>query len=367
MSWIALTDLHAPVFNIRGIGVSADAPGARAPMQPDEVLPLGTMMMELRFNVEPDETRALIAYRRRRDWLREVFVSLDGSGRLEMAFRQGRNRSNALLRFPVPARDSRMRITYAWNAPERSGLVTIELLDEGRMFQAGVGTPVPLPPEDIRVMIRNGRRTEIAPILGYLAFSDAVEPVGFGTGIAAGTVVETPEGPRPVDKLRLGDTVITATSGLQPVRWIGKREVPALGAFRPVRLRAPFFGLASDVLMAPDHRVRLDVAEAEYMFGTDDILMPAGHLVNGKHARREGKARLVDYYQVLLDVHDCLLHDGVWAESLYVGTIARRPDVVRTTVLGQMPASAIPEHRNFARHQLNDFEARSLAASLQHA
>lgn len=367
MSWIALTDLHVPVFNIRGIGVPADAPGARPPMQPDEILPYGTMIMELRFNLEPDETRALIAYRRRRDWLREVFVTLDGAGQLEMAFRQGRNRSNAVLRFPVPARDSRMRVTYAWNAPERTGVVAVELLDDGRMFQAGVSAPLPLPPEDIRVMIRNGRRTEIAPILGYLAFSDRIEPVGFGTGTAAGTLVETAEGPRPVEKLRLGDTVITAASGPQPVRWIGKREVPALGAFRPVRLRAPFFGLGDDVLMAPDHRVRLELAEAEYMFGTDEILIPAGHLVNGKHARREGKSRLVHYYQVLLDVHDCLLHDGVWAESLYVGTIARRPDVARNTVLGEMPASAIPEHRNFARRQLNDFEARSLVASLQHA
>jgi Hint domain len=367
MSWIALTDLHAPLFNIRGIGVRADTTGARPPMQPDEILPQGTMVMELRYNVDPDETHTLIAYRRRRDWMRELHVTLDGAGNLEMAFRQGRNRSRAAIRFPVPARDSRMRISYAWNAPVRAGLLTVELLDEGRMFQSGVFAPVPLPPEDLRVMVRNGRRTEIAPVLRYLAFSDAVEPVGFGTGIIGGTMVETPDGPRPVERLRLGDPVVTATAGLQPVRWVGKREVPALGAFRPVRLRAPFFGLARDVVMAPDHRVRLDLAEAEYMLGTNEILMPAAHLVNGKHARRDGGQRLVTYHQVLLDVHDCLLHDGVWAESLYVGTIARRPDVARTTVIGEMPASAIPEHRSFARHRLNDFEARSLAATLQQA
>lgn len=367
MSWIAVTDLNAPLFNIRGIGVPSDAPGARPPMQPDEILPEGTMMMELRFNIEPDAQETLVAYRRRRDWVRELFVTLDGAGRLEMTFRQGRSRSRAKVRFPVPARDSRMRITYAWNAPVRAGLLTVELLDEGRMFQSGAFAPVPLPAEDLRVMVRNGAKTELAPALKYLAFSDAVEPVGFGSGIVAGTRVDTPDGPRLVEKLRLGDLVHTATAGPQPVRWIGKRDVPALGAFRPVRLRAPYFGLATDVAMAPDHRIRLDVAEAEYMFGTDEVLMPARHLVNGKQARRDGKARLVTYYQVLLDTHDCLLHDGVWAESLYVGTIARRPDVARTTVIGEMPASAIPEHRNFARHRLNAFEARSLAASLQQA
>lgn len=367
MSWIALTDLRSPRFNIHGIGKSADTPGVRGAEQPDEILPQGTMMMELRFHVEPEEVRPLLVFRRRRSWIREMSVTIDGSGRLEMNFRQGRSRSRAAIRFPAPVRDSRMRITYAWNAPLRAGLLTVELLDEGRMFQTGVSAPVPLPPEDIKVIIRNGARASLDPALTYLAFADHIEPVGFGSGVLAGTVVDTPDGPRRVDKLRLGDMVTTAASGPQPVRWIGKREVPALGAFRPVRLRAPFFGLSTDVVLAPDHRVRLDLAEADYMLGTNEILLPAGHLVNGEHARHESRPRVVTYYQVLLDVHDCLLHAGVWAESLYVGTIARRPDVARTTVLGDLPASAIPQHRSFARHRLSDFEARSLAASLQRA
>ncbi len=191
--------------------------------------------------------------------------------------------------------------------------------------------------------------------------------MGFGVGIVAGTPVDTPGGPVPVERLRLGDMVTTATSGPRPVRWVGRRTVPALGSFQPVRLRKPFFGLAEDVSIAPDHRVRIDFAEAEYILGANEVLLPAAHLLNGKHARREGRTRLATYYQVLLDVHDCLLHAGVWAESLYVGTIARRPAVARSTVLADMPASAIPEHRAFSHHRLNDVEARSLAAALRQA
>lgn len=367
MSWIATTDLHSPLFNIRGIGVSADAPGARPPMQPDEILPQGSMMLELRFNIESNSEQTLIAYRRRRDWLRQVTLTLNSSGVLSLHIRQGRNRSQADLHFPAPTRDSRMRITYSWNAPVRAGLLTVELLDEGRMFQTGVFAPVPLPPEDVRVMIRNGRHTELAPVLTYLAFSDAVEPVGFGSGLVTGTRLETPDGPRRIESLRLGDMVTTATSGAQPIRWIGKRDVPTLGAFRPVKLRAPYFGLTDDIALAPEHRVRLDLAEVEYLFGANEILMPALHLVDGKRARRLGRPRIVTYYQILLDVHDCLLHEGVWSESLYVGTIARQPDVARTTILAEMPPTAIPEHRSFASHRLNEYEARSLAASLQQA
>lgn len=367
MSWIAITDLHSPLFNIRGIGVAADAPGARPPLQPDEILPQGTMMMELRFNVEAGSAQSLISYRRRRDWLREVHLTLDATGKLVLTIRQGRNQSQAKIRIPTPTSDSRMRISYSWNAPLRSGMLVVEMLDEGRMYQAEVVGPVPLPAEDVRVMIRNGRHTTLAPILTYLAFSDSVEPVGLGGGLVAGTKLETPDGVRRVEKLRLGDSVITATAGTRPVRWIGKRSVPAYGAFRPVKLRAPYFGLEADVAVAPDQRVRLDLAEVEYLFGTDEILMPAGHLVDGKRARNLGRPRIVTYYQILLDVHDCLLHEGVWSESLFVGTIARQPDIAKHTVLGEMPITAIPEHRAFASHRLNEYEARSLAASLQQA
>ncbi|HHS94164.1 MAG TPA: hypothetical protein ENK63_02325 [Rhodobacterales bacterium] len=367
MSWIATTDLHSPLFNIRGIGVAPDAPGARPPLQPDEILATGTMVMELRFNIDSGAEQTLIAYRRHSEWLREVTVTLDSSGKLVLDIQQGRNQSRAEIGFPPPARDSRMRVSYAWNAPARSGFLTVELLDEGRMFQAEAFAPVPLPADDVRTMIRNGRHTRLAPFLTYLAFSNTVEPVGLGGGLVSGTKIETPDGPRGVEKLRLGELVTTATAGDLPVRWIGKRTVPSLGAFRPVKLRAPYFGLEDDVIAAPDQRMRLDIADVEYQFGTEEILLPAGHLADGKRAQYLGRPRLVTYYQILLDVHDCLLHEGIWSESLFVGTLARHPALAKSTVLRGMPETAIPLHRDFANRRLNEYEARSIAAALQHA
>ncbi|MCB1331629.1 MAG: hypothetical protein KDK28_20165, partial [Maritimibacter sp.] len=82
-----------------------------------------------------------------------------------------------------------------------------------------------------------------------------------------------------------------------------------------------------------------------------------------RHALGETRHRLVTYHQVLLDVHDCLLHDGLWAESLFAGTIARRPEMVMSTVLAEMPISAIPIHRAFSRTRLTEFETRNLAAA----
>lgn len=364
MSWIAMTDLAKPAFNIRGLGVPRGMPGARGPMIKHEIMPQGTMLLEFRANLEPGRLQPILIFKREYDWLREMRVAVSGDGQVVLEFRQGASRSRAAITAAPIARDARVRLSYAWHAPQRAARLTVELIDEGRLYQTNVYDPLPLPVADVKALMRNGRATTVSRDVDYIAFSDEIEPVGFGSGIVAGTPVETTNGPVPVDKLRLGDTVLTATAGPQPVRWIGRRQVPALGGFRPVRIRAPFFGLSRDLVLAPAHRVRLGVAEAEYMLGEDEVLLPAGQLVNGREALREGRHQLVTYYQVLLDVHDCLLHDGLWAESLFAGTIARRPEVLESTVLADMPLSAVPTHRSFTRARLTETETRSLVAAL---
>lgn len=367
MSWIALTDLARPAFNIRGIGVPADAPGARPPAAPHEILPTGTLMIELRYNHEGADPWRILGFRRKPDWLREIVIELSQAGRLFMAFRQGAASSTIEMTLPLPHRDSRIRLTYSWNAPERNGLLTVEYPEDGRIFQKPVVNPVPLPVQDVKALVRNGRAAEIDPAVRFIAVSDDIEPIGLGSGITGGSLVETTEGPVPVNKLRLGDELLTADSGAQPVRWIAKRIVPAMGSFRPVRLRAPHFGLTRDMVASPDHRLRLGSAEAEYLIGDQEVLVPAGVLVNGKHAQREGRQRLVTYYQILLDVHDCLLHDGIWTESLFVGNIAQQGDYLRSTNLAEIPATAVPRHHAMSRKALSEFETRGLAATLQSA
>lgn len=364
MSWIALTDRSNPAFNIRGIGVPRNAPRSRGPMEQYEILPRGTMLIEFRANATSGAAQSILKFQRDFEWLREMDVTLDAEGRVTVWVGQGQAHAQAVLDMPPPARDTRIRLTYAWHAPQRAGRLTVELIDEGRIYQTDSYDPIPVPAADVKAIMRNGPATMISKDVEFLAFSDEIEPIGFGNGIVGGTPVETTNGPVPVEKLRLGDMVVTAASGPQPVRWIGKRRVPAFGGFRPVRVRAPFFGLSRDIVLAPAHRVRLGVAEAEYMLGEDEVLLPAGRLVDGRHALAESRHRLVTYHQVLLDVHDCLLHDGLWAESMFVGTIARHPEMVQSTVLAEMPISAIPIHRAFSRTRLADFETRNLVAAL---
>ncbi len=367
MSWIAVTDFSRPAFDTGGLGAATRHRSRRPAVVDDRILPVGTLVFELVYHNPGNGPWRIVTYSRHHDWLRELHVEIAPDGHLILAFGQGAVQSRAEIDLALPPRDGRMRISFSWDAPRRVGRLTVEFPEEGRTFQVNTRNPAPLPVRDVEALICNDRGTTIDPAVCFIAVSDEIEPVGQSAGIAAETTVETPDGPRLVKDLRLGDYVVTAGSGSQPIRWIGQRTVPAMGGFRPIRIRAPFFGLARDVVSAPDHRVRLDLDEAEYILGDSDVLVPASILATGRQALRETRQLLATYYQILLDVHDCLLHDGLWAESLFVGTIGLNPQFARSTVLADMPASAIPVHRNIARKPLWEFEARGLAASLQHA
>lgn len=361
MTWIGMTDLQNPVFDTRGVGASE---GRRGPDPGEGILPVGSLVAEITFAARHRVPQRILRYERTHGWYRRLALTLDSEGVLDLEMQQGEARAQARLAFPAPPRETRLRITLSWDAPGRAGLITVENLDTEVMHQAEFAAPLPLPVEDAREIVYDTIATRIGHETRFLAFSDGIEPVGLSPGVAKGTPVETPTGPQLVERLRLGDPVETANSGPQPVRWITRREVPALGRFRPVRLRAPFFGLSRDILVSPDHRVAVTGAEAEYLIGEESVLAQAGHLIDGKSVQRESTGRTIRYYHILLDDHECLKHAGLWGESLFVGAIGRSRELIATTALREMPMSAIPRHRRFARPILSALEARSLAASL---
>lgn len=360
MTWIGMTDLHDPVFDTRGIGTFQDR---RGPDPGEGILPVGSLVTEVTYAARHRVPQRILRYERTHGWYRRLALMLSADGELDLEMQQGEARAQARLAFPAPPRETRLRISLSWNAPGRSGLITVENLDAEVMHQAEFDAPLPLPVEDAREIIYDTIATRIGHETRFLAVSDAIEPVGLSPGLAKGTPVETPTGPRLVERLRLGDLVETANAGPQPVRWITRREVPALGRFRPVRLRAPYFGLSRDILVSPDHRVAVTGPDAEYLTGEETVLAQAGHLIDGTAVQRESKGCTIRYYHILLDDHECVKHAGLWGESLFVGAIGRSRELIATTALGEMPMSAVPRHRRFARPILSALEARSLAAS----
>ena len=136
----------------------------------------------------------------------------------------------------------------------------------------------------------------------------------------AGTRILTPHGPRPVEELRPGELVITADDGLQPIRWAGRRTVPAEGKLAPIRLRAgSAFGNSRDLLVSPQHRMLITGYRANLLFGESEVLAAAKHLIDGRDVIREPGGE-VTYVHLLFDRHQVIFAEGAPSESFHPGT-----------------------------------------------
>ena len=362
MSWIGLSDLNVAAFDPDGVHAASNR-YCEAPQ--DAILPVGTLMIETIFLARARMPQRLLRFECRDGWMRSLHLMLSAEGILSVEVRQGEATSSAVLHIAPPPSETCLRITYSWDAPGRRAILTVENLDQELIYQTEAPAPLPLPLSDLREIILARHHTHLARETRYVALSDQVEPVGLPAGLAAGTPVETPSGPQRIERLRLGDEVLTWNGAVRPVRWMVRREVPALGRFLPVRLRAPYHGLTRDIICAPDHRVMVAGTDAEYHLGQSSVLVEAAHLVDDKAVRREKpREPTIWYYNILLDSHECLKYAGLWAESLFVGAMGRNPELMATTALAEMPATAMPRHTRFAMPILSGVQARALAHSM---
>lgn len=134
----------------------------------------------------------------------------------------------------------------------------------------------------------------------------------------AGTLIDTPDGRAPVETLVPGDMVMTKDDGPQPLRWIGRRDVPARGNFAPIRIAADTFGRHDTVLLSPLHRVLIRDSLADILFGEPEVLVAARDLVND-HSVRCIEGGTVNYVHLLFDRHQVIYSGGLETESFLPG------------------------------------------------
>lgn len=136
-----------------------------------------------------------------------------------------------------------------------------------------------------------------------------------------GARILTPRGLRRVERLRAGDLVITRDNGPQPVRWTGRRTVPGIERFAPIRVAAHVLdGATAPLLVSPQHRFLFTGYKAELLFGCDEVLVSAKHLVDGRDVTEAPQAE-VTYIHVMLDRHEVIYADGAATESFHAGDI----------------------------------------------
>ena len=177
-----------------------------------------------------------------------------------------------------------------------------------------------------------------------------------------GTRIATARGAVPVEQLQKGDMVITRDHGLQPVRWIEARTVPATGALAPVRIAPRVLpGLQTELLVSPQHRLLFQGYRAELLFGQSEVLVAATHLVDDLAVTREAGGA-VTYVHFLLDQHEIVFADGTPTESFHPGShgVDALGDPAREELFTLFPAlrGDLTQYGPTARRCLKAHEAR---------
>ncbi len=193
---------------------------------------------------------------------------------------------------------------------------------------------------------------------------------------AKGTRILTHRGLAPVETLREGDLVQTKDNGLQPVQWTGSRRMTGarlhvLPELRPVLIRAGAFGIACPedaFLVSPEHRMLIRGAVPRELFGIDEVLVAAKHLVNGSTIRRDLALREVTYFHLLLPRHEIVFANGVETESFHPANTAlsslSAPD--RTRLLALLPGVELCP-ADYGVHARRNLSARESALLVRQA
>ena len=359
MTWLALCDHDNRRLSLRGLGQDKkDAP--LLVDAPETRLTRGSVLFETRLS--PDgRPQKLFAYKETYPQMRSLtFQAIPGGG-IAMVQVQGEAISHAAIQREDAGRTDVVRITYSWDSEMKWARMSLEQPEETDVTSVYIDNPQPLSLSDIRALMLGQGDHTFAQDMIFAALSDQIEPVGPLPTLLPNTPLATPRGYRPMRDLRRGDTVLTRDSGTVPVLHRVGRIVPARGSFRPIRLRAPYFGLQQDIIVSPEQRLIIDGPEVEYLFSQEAVLVPARHLVNGFAALEEPCGPVITYSQLLLPSHDTLLAAGTALESLYIGRISRDGQRLNSSVLHHLERSLLPEHPQPAHHVLRWYDAIHLA------
>ncbi len=145
---------------------------------------------------------------------------------------------------------------------------------------------------------------------------------GDETGVvcfAAGTLIATPRGEIPIERLRSGDLVLTMDNGPQPLAMSASRQLKAETLamhpqLKPILVQPGAFGHDRELIVSPQHGLLVKTKGEE-------LLARATHLADmpgGKVRRMEG-CRGITYVHLVFDKHQVIFANGRPTESLYPG------------------------------------------------
>lgn len=167
------------------------------------------------------------------------------------------------------------------------------------------------------------------------------------TAFTTGTQITRADGRlAPIESLAAGDAILTRDHGPQPVRWIGRARLRALGGFAPVVITAGTLGNHADLVVSPHHRLFIYQRSRQRIGPSAELLVQARHLVNDDTVfRREGG--FVDYYSLVFDHHEIVYAEGIPVESMMVteARLSLLPADLADDIRSRFPGLSQTQHR----------------------
>ena len=161
----------------------------------------------------------------------------------------------------------------------------------------------------------------------------------------------------PIERLELGQQVLTRDNGAQPLLWAGKTTVRATGVFAPAHLPPGFMGNLGPLVVGPLQRIFLYQRGGLTANMRSEALVQARHLVDGSRVQqREGG--FVTYHALVFEDHQIIYAEGVPVESLLVtrATVARLPNDFAQDLSARFPQ--LNQRAHFAQELSQDIAAK---------
>ncbi|MEP3784872.1 Hint domain-containing protein [Ascidiaceihabitans sp.] len=114
-----------------------------------------------------------------------------------------------------------------------------------------------------------------------------------------------------------GGMVMTCDFGQQPVLCAAQTSVLTKGASRAVQLAPGAWGNTDTIVLSQNHRVVLAGAQAQLLYGTEDVSIPAKALLGRPGISLGSSGSIMSYYHFVLPQRSVVFSDGLLSESFY--------------------------------------------------
>jgi hypothetical protein len=168
--------------------------------------------------------------------------------------------------------------------------------------------------------------------IGGIEFQN-FEEVNFSVAcFVRGTLIKTINGEVPIERLAVGDQVMTLDNGLQSIKWIGNtscsrsflNQNPNLNAIE-IQKDALGHGFPQKTLrVSPQHRFLIRSKISERLFGQSEVLVSAKKLLPLQGVRVLSDEPEIEYWHMLFSQHEIVWSNGALTESLFTGREAMK-------------------------------------------